>query len=121
MGDPTGRLHRDAGQLRPVAVTRAEDASRRPWEAIVAQTGGMQGILRELLQCAKPWPPGPGWVDRAAVLGEVAASLSELAAQRRVRIEAALQPERLPVYADAGQLRCGQQPGAVGRRRAPAA
>jgi signal transduction histidine kinase len=83
----------------------AEDAPRKALEAIVAQTRRIHGILRELMQFAKPLPPCPGWVDLPAVLGEVAASLSELAAQRRVRIEAALQPDRLPVYADAGQLR----------------
>jgi two-component system NtrC family sensor kinase len=83
----------------------AEDAPRKALEAIVAQTRRIHGILRDLMQFAKPAPPSPGWLDLPALLGEVAAALSELAAQRRVRIEAALQPERLAVYADAGQLR----------------
>lgn len=83
----------------------AEDAPRRALEAIVAQTRRIHGILRDLMQFAKPAPPCPGWLDLPTLLGEVAASLDELGRQRRVRIEVALQPERLPVYADAGQLR----------------
>jgi signal transduction histidine kinase len=83
----------------------AEGAPRKALEAIVAQTRRVHGILRDLMQFAKPAPPCPGWVDLPTLLGEVAASLGELAAQRRLRIEVALQPERLPVYADAGQVR----------------
>ncbi len=83
----------------------AEDAPRQALEAIVAQTRRIHGILRELMQFAKPAPACPGWVDLPTLLGEVAAGLEELGRQRRVRIEVALQPERLPVYADAGQLR----------------
>jgi two-component system NtrC family sensor kinase len=83
----------------------AEDAPNKALEAIVAQTRRIHGILRELMQFAKPAPPCPGWLDLPALLGETASSLGELAAQRRIRIEVALQPERLPVYADAGQLR----------------
>lgn len=82
-----------------------EDAPRKALEAIVAQTRRIHGILRDLMQFAKPAPPCPGWVDLPSLLGETASSLGELAAQRRIRIEVALQPERLPVYADAGQLR----------------
>jgi len=83
----------------------AGDAPRKALEAIVTQTRRIHGILRELMQFARPAPPCPGWVDLPALLGETASCLGELAAQRRVRIEVALQPERLPVYADAGQLR----------------
>ncbi len=57
------------------------------------------------MQFAKPAAACPGWVDLPALLGEVAVSLGDLAAQRRVRIEVALQPERFPVYADAAQVR----------------
>ena len=83
----------------------AENAPRQSLEAIVAQTRRIHHILRELMQFAKPAPPCPGWLDLPALLCEVAAGLGELGKQRRVRIEVALQPERLPVYADAGQLR----------------
>ncbi len=85
-----------------------EDAGNTPrqaLEAIVAQTRRIHVILRELMQFAKPAPPCPGWLDLPTLLGEVAAGLDELGRQRRVRIEVALQPERLPVYADAGQIR----------------
>jgi two-component system NtrC family sensor kinase len=83
----------------------AGDGPRKAMEAIVAQTRRIHNILRELMQFAKPAPPCPGWLDLPSLLGETAAGLGELAAQRRVRIEVALQPERLSVYADAGQLR----------------
>jgi two-component system NtrC family sensor kinase len=83
----------------------SEDAPRKALEAIVTQTRRIHGLLRDLMQFAKPAPACPGWVDLPALLGETASSLGELAALRRVRIEVALQPERLPVYADAGQLR----------------
>jgi signal transduction histidine kinase len=83
----------------------AEDAPRKALEAIVTQTRRIHGILRDLMQFAKPAPPCPGWVDLPALVGEVATGLAELASQRRVRIEVALQPERLPVYADAAQVR----------------
>ena len=83
----------------------ATAAPRHALEAIVAQTRRIHGILRELMQFAKPAPPCPGWLDLPTLLGEVAAGLDEVGRQRRVRIEVALQPERLPVYADAGQLR----------------
>jgi signal transduction histidine kinase len=86
-------------------VEDAEDAPRKAIESIVTQTRRVHGILRDLMQFAKPAPPCPGWVDLPALLGEVAAALSEFAAHRRVRVEVALQPERLPVYADAAQLR----------------
>ncbi len=83
----------------------AEGAPRKALEAIVAQTRRIHGILRDLMQFAKPAPASPGWLDLPALLGEVAAGLGELAAQRRVRIEVAVQPDRLPIYADAVQVR----------------
>lgn len=83
----------------------AADAPRQALDAIVAQTRRIHNILRELMQFAKPAPSCPGWLDLPALVGEVAAGVDELGKQRRVRIEVALQPERLLVYADAGQLR----------------
>ena len=49
----------------------AEDAPRKALEAIVTQTRRIHGILRELMQFAKPAPPCPGWVDLPALLGEI--------------------------------------------------
>jgi signal transduction histidine kinase len=54
---------------------------------------------------ARPAPPCLGPVDLPTLLGEVAASLADLAAQRRVRVEVASRPERLAVHADAEQVR----------------
>jgi signal transduction histidine kinase len=85
--------------------TSAEEAPRKALEAIITQTRRIHGILRDLMQFARPAPACPGWLDLPTLLGEIASGLTELAAQRRVRIDLTLQPERLPVYADAGQLR----------------
>jgi signal transduction histidine kinase len=74
-------------------------------QTIVAQTRRIHALLRDLMQFARPIPPCAGWLDLPQLLGEVAASLQELAAGRHVRIEVAAQPERLSIYADAAQLR----------------
>jgi signal transduction histidine kinase len=83
----------------------AEDAPRKALDAIVTQTRRIHSILRDLMQFARPAPPSPGWLDLPVLLGETAAALAEVAAPRRVRIEVAIQPEHLLVYADAGQVR----------------
>jgi signal transduction histidine kinase len=83
----------------------AGDAPRKALEAIITQTRRIHGILRDLMQFARPAPACPGWLDLPTLLGEVAAGLTEAASHRRVRLDISLQPERLPVYADAGQLR----------------
>jgi signal transduction histidine kinase len=74
-------------------------------KAIIAQTRRIHGLLRDLMQFARPLPPRPTWTDLPTLLGEVAAALGELAGQRRVRVEVASRAERLPVYVDAEQVR----------------
>jgi two-component system NtrC family sensor kinase len=74
-------------------------------KAIIAQTRRIHGLLRELMQFARPSPPCRIRFDLPALLGEVAASLADLAAERRVRIEVCARPERLAVEADAAQVR----------------
>jgi signal transduction histidine kinase len=74
-------------------------------KVIIAQTRRIHGILRDLMLFARPLPPRPAWTDLPTLLGEVAASLGELAGQRRVRIEVASRAERLPVYLDTEQVR----------------
>jgi two-component system NtrC family sensor kinase len=74
-------------------------------QVIVGQARRIHAVLRELMQFARPAPPAPEWVDLPTLLGEVAASLEELATQRRVRVEVQAQPQRLPIFADANQVR----------------
>jgi two-component system NtrC family sensor kinase len=74
-------------------------------KAIVAQTRRIHGLLRDLMLFARPSPPCRVRFDLPALLGEVAASLADLAAERRVRIEVCARPERFAVDADAGQVR----------------
>jgi signal transduction histidine kinase len=82
-----------------------EAEATRALKAIIAQTRRIHGLLRDLMVFARPSPPCRGWFDLPALLGEVAASLSDLAAERRVRVEVAARPERFAVHADAAQVR----------------
>jgi signal transduction histidine kinase len=79
--------------------------ARRALEKIVSQTRRVHGILRELMQYARPLPPRRTWVDVPALLGEVAASLRDLIEQRRVRVEVQAPAEPLAAYLDAEQVR----------------
>ena len=47
----------------------------------------MHSLLRDLMQFARPSAPSLAWVDLPTLMGEVAASLQELALQRQVRID----------------------------------
>ncbi len=82
-----------------------EAAATGALKAIVAQTRRIHGLLRELMLFARPSPPCRVRFDLPTLLGEVAASLASLAAERRVRVEVQARPERLAVEADAGQVR----------------
>jgi signal transduction histidine kinase len=93
-----GHLARDEGGDEKAA------SFQKPLQTIVAQTRRIHGVLRDLMQFARPAPARPDWFDLAALLGESAASVRELAEQRRVRLEVA-GPPRLRVRADAEQVR----------------
>jgi signal transduction histidine kinase len=79
--------------------------ARKALQAVIAQTRRVHGLLRDLMQFARPAPPSPAWFDLPALLGEVAAGLGELAGARRVRLELVPRPDRLAVFADRGQVR----------------
>jgi signal transduction histidine kinase len=83
----------------------AEAEATRALKAIVAQTRRIHGLLRELMLFARPSPPCRVQFDLPTVLGEVAASLADLAAERQVRVEVLARPERFALRADAGQVR----------------
>jgi signal transduction histidine kinase len=82
----------------------AGDATRS-LQTIIGQARRVHGLLRDLMVFARPGPATPAWFDLPALLGEVAASLAEWAAQRKVCIDVAARPERLALYADPAQLR----------------
>jgi signal transduction histidine kinase len=82
-----------------------EGRARRALHAIIAQTRRIHGLLRDLMQFARPASPQPAWVDLPGLLGDVAAPLRDLAAQRGVRVEVQAGSDPLPVPVDADQVR----------------
>ena len=78
---------------------------RKALQTIIGQTHRVHGILRDVMQFARPAAPRPGWFDLPSLLAEAAASLGELAEQRRVRVEVGRTPDRLAAFADADQVR----------------
>jgi signal transduction histidine kinase len=82
-----------------------EGVARKALTTIIAQTKRIHGILRELMQFARPAPPRRAVVDLPTLLGEVAASLAALAGPKRVRVEVAAQPARFGVFVDPDQVR----------------
>jgi signal transduction histidine kinase len=80
-------------------------SAKQALQAIIAQVKRIHTILRDLMHFARPAPPRPSWLDLPTLMGEVAASLEEAAAPRRVRIEVTARPERLAVLADPEQVR----------------
>ena len=82
--------------------------SERPSKAlhtIIGQTQRIHGILRNLMQFARPAAPRPVWFDLPALLAETASSLGELAEARGVRVEIGRKPDRLAVFADVEHVR----------------
>ncbi len=84
------------------------DEAERPRKAlhtIIAQTHRVHGLLRDLMQFARPAAPRPIWFDLPSLLAEAAASLADLAQPRRIHIEVGRTPDRLAAFADAEQVR----------------
>jgi signal transduction histidine kinase len=78
---------------------------RRALEKIIGQTRRIHGLLRDLMQYARPPAPRRSRVDLPALLGEVAASLRDLAEQRRVRIDVHAPGEPQAADIDGEQVR----------------
>src|SRR5262249_23274551 len=79
--------------------------ARHALQTIITQTRRIHGLLRDLMLYARPALPRPTRTDLPTLLGEVAASFADQAAQRRVRIELLPGPDRLPVFVDAEQVK----------------
>jgi signal transduction histidine kinase len=86
-------------------TAEGDAATRKALQTIVGQTKRIHGILRDLMQFARPAPPKPAVFDLPTLLGETVAGLAELAALKRVRLEVCCRPERLAVCADGEQVR----------------
>lgn len=81
--------------LRPVRLSL---------ENVIAQTKRVHSLLRDLMQFARPLAARPAWFELPALMGEVASSLSGLAAQKQARVEV-VAPDRFAAFADVEQLR----------------
>jgi two-component system NtrC family sensor kinase len=82
-----------------------EGEARNALQKIIGQTRRIHGLLRDLMQFARPAPPSPAWHDLPELMGEVAVGLAELAEQRQVTLVVEARPDRLPVFLDAGQAK----------------
>lgn len=78
---------------------------RKALQTIIGQTHRVHGILRDVMQFARPAVPRPVWFDLPSLLAETASFLRDLAEQRRVRIEIGRAPDRLAAFADVEQVR----------------
>jgi signal transduction histidine kinase len=82
-----------------------EGEARKALQKIVGQTRRIHGLLRDLMQFARPAPPSPAWHDLPGLMGEVTASLAELAEQRNVALTTEASPDRFAAFLDAGQTK----------------
>jgi len=85
----------------PVSPEETEEALRK----IIDQAQRIHQILRELMQFARPPVPHKQFFDAGDLVQEVATSLAELAAQRRVRLVVPHPGRPVPLCADPGQVR----------------
>jgi signal transduction histidine kinase len=93
------------GHGHDLLAADTDGVARKALGAIIGQTKRIHGILRDLMQFARPAAPRPAWLDLPTLLGEVTAALESLAAAKGVRVEVSAKPERLAVWADPDQLR----------------
>ena len=82
-----------------------EQEAHNSLQKIVGQTRRIHGLLRDLMQFARPAPPAPAWHDLPQLIGEVAASLAGLAEERQVRVTVEVSTVRQPVFLDAAQTK----------------
>jgi len=82
------------------SLEEAEPALRK----IIEQTQRIHQILRDLMQFARPPQPNKQLLDAGDLVQEVATSLTELAAQRRVRMVVPRPVQPVPLCADRAQV-----------------
>jgi C4-dicarboxylate-specific signal transduction histidine kinase len=94
-----------SGHAQRLLRTEQDDDRADSLRAVVRQTQRVAGILRELMQFARPPKPAPGRVLVADLLTAVRTDLEPFAVERAVRIEVVNAPADVAVDADAAQLR----------------
>jgi signal transduction histidine kinase len=94
-----------SGHAQRLLRTEQDDDRADSLRAVVRQTQRIAGILRELMQFARPPKPQPGRVVVADLFFAVQTDLEPLAAERGVRLELLNAPADVAVVADEGQLR----------------
>jgi signal transduction histidine kinase len=92
-----------SGHAQRLLRTEQDDDRADSLRAVVRQTQRIAGILREVMQFARPPEPTPGRVAVADLFDGVLDDLEPFAAERSVRLEAADADGE--IAADAGQLR----------------
>jgi two-component system NtrC family sensor kinase len=96
-----GVVETEPAAAPPVSAEETEQALRK----IVEQTQRVHTILRELMQFARPPQPRQQTLDAGDVVQEVATSLADLAAQRRVRLIVPRPECAVSLRADPDQVR----------------
>jgi signal transduction histidine kinase len=94
-----------SGQAQYLLHHENEPARQRALQAIVNQTQRIHQLLRGLMEYARPQRPQKQPVDLSDLLHEVAASLEELATQRRVQLQCPHSDQPVYCFADPRQLR----------------
>jgi signal transduction histidine kinase len=94
-----------SGQAQYLLSHEPEPERQRALQAIITQAQRIYQILSDLMQFARPPHPQKQPIDLPSLMREVAASLSDLAAQRRVRLVCPEPPSSVPLWADLRQLR----------------
>jgi signal transduction histidine kinase len=84
-------------------VSDDEGHTIKALQAVINQTKRIHGMLRDLMQFARPAAARPTFFDLPTLVGEVLAGVRELAQSREVRTEMET-PERLEAWADPTQV-----------------
>jgi signal transduction histidine kinase len=94
-----------SGQAQYLLGHEADPSRQRSLHKIIGQAHRINQMLRDLMQFARPTPPRKEMVHLPGLVREVADALSDLAAERRVRLVCP-DPEPTPsLCADPGHLR----------------
>jgi signal transduction histidine kinase len=95
----------DATDGEPVLPSLAAADAEAPLRKIIEQAQRVHLILRDLMQFARPPRPHRQGFDLGELVREVAASLDDLAGQRRVRLIFVPPGGPVPLHADPSQVR----------------
>jgi signal transduction histidine kinase len=101
----SGRAQYLLGHQLEWFAPQAEAHVRQSLQTIINQAQRIHHVLTDLMQFAKPHKPHQQLVDVGGLLRDVAASLSDLAERRQVRILCPESAVPVTLYADAAQIR----------------